>query len=336
MKRATIKDVAKYSGVSVATVSRVLNNNDCVKEETVKIVQEAIKNLEYEPNYLGRNLRKRETNTILAIVPNIEHTYYSGILQGMSSMAHALGYDIVISFSNSSEKTEERLLGMLSNRTVDAAILLGTRLNAKYLDSLNEKYCISLCCEPIEDSNILTLTVNDEVAGYDATKYLISMGHTKIGMVSIGIPNETIYSAIDRERGYRRALQEANIPYDESLIYRGTYDYSSGYEAMEHFYSLPNPPTAVFTVSDLLAMGVIKNASEKGLPIGRRFSIMGFDNTLFSGLYIPSISSVEQPCIEIGKEIVTKTLDNLNHKNTHVGRHYAKHSIILRDSTEKL
>ena len=99
--RATIKDVAKYAGVSVATVSRVLNGSDNVKETTRKIVNEAIQNLDYEPNYLGRNLRKSETNTILAIVPSIEHTYYSGILQGIAEKAHVLGYDIVISFSNS-------------------------------------------------------------------------------------------------------------------------------------------------------------------------------------------------------------------------------------------
>jgi LacI family transcriptional regulator/LacI family repressor for deo operon, udp, cdd, tsx, nupC, and nupG len=334
--RATIKDVARYAGVSVATVSRVLNGSDNVKDSTSKLVQEAINALDYEPNYLGRNLRKRETNTILAIIPNIEHTYYSGILQGMAEKAHVLGYDIVISFSNSDEHTEKRLMSMLTNRTVDAVILLGTRLEKDYLDSMNEKYCVSLCCERVENSNILTLSINDEVASYDAISYLISLGHTNIGMVSIGIEGETIFSAIDRENGYKKALEEHGIPIRKNLIYRGTYDCSSGEDAMDYFLSLKNPPTAIFTVSDLLAIGVIRKATMKGINIGKELSVMGFDNTSLSETFIPGITTVEQPCKQIGRDIVSMTVDNLIKKDTHVGRHFAQHSLIFRDSTNKL
>lgn len=334
--RATIKDVARYAGVSVATVSRVLNGSDNVKESTSKLVQEAIQNLDYEPNYLGRNLRKRETNTILAIIPNIEHTYYSGILQGMSEKAHILGYDIVISFSNSDEKTEERLMGMLTNRTVDAVILLGTRLSSEYLNSINEKYCISLCCERVENSDILTLSVNDEMASYDAISYLISLGHTNIGMVSIGIEGETIFSAIDRENGYINALKDHDIPFNDRLIYHGTYDCSSGEDAMEYFLSLENPPTAIFTVSDLLAIGIIRKASMNGIIVGKDLSVMGFDNTSLSQTFIPGITTVEQPCKQIGCDIVSMTVDNLIKKDTHTGRHFAQHKLIFRESTHKL
>lgn len=334
--RATIKDVARYAGVSVATVSRVLNGSDNVKESTSKLVQEAIQNLDYEPNYLGRNLRKRETNTILAIVPNIEHTYYSGILQGIAEKAHVLGYDIVISFSNSDENTEERLMGMLINRTVDAVILLGTRLSTEYLNNMNDKYCISLCCERVEDSDILTLSVNDELASYDAISYLIGLGHTNIGMVSIGIEGETIFSAIDRENGYRKALKEHNIPVDENLIYKGTYDCSSGEDAMEYFLSLKNTPTAIFTVSDLLAIGVIRKALMNGITVGKELSVMGFDNTALSSVFIPGITTVEQPCKQIGRDIVSMTVDNLISKNAHTGRHFAQHKLVFRESTSPL
>lgn len=333
--RATIKDVAKYAGVSVATVSRVLNGSDNVKESTSKLVHEAIDTLEYEPNYLGRNLRKRETNTILAIVPNIEHTFYSGILQGMAEKAHTLGYDIVISFSNSDEKTEERLMGMLSNRTVDAVILLGTRLNNKFLNSINEKYCVSLCCERVENSDILTLSVNDELAAFDAISYLIGLGHTNIGMVSIGIEGETIFSAIDREYGYIKALQQHGILVNKDLIYRGSYDSSSGEDAMEYFLKLENPPTAIFAVSDLLAMGVIRKATEKNIPVGKKFPVMGFDNTPLSEMFIPGITTVAQPCTEIGNDIISMTVDNLMQKDTHTGRHFAPHKLVFRESTQK-
>lgn len=328
---STIKDVAKTAGVSVATVSRVLNKSANVSDITAKRVLSAIETLGYRPNFLGRNLRKCETNVILAIIPSMEHTFYSGILKGMQNRANELGYDILISTSNSDSATELRLLNMLANRTVDAAILLGTRLSADILKELSAKYCMALCCERIPESDMVTVTVDDEQAGYDAVKCLIEKGHKKIAMVSTSV---RVYSSIDRENGYKKALAEYGIPFREDYMYYGSYDYQSGETAMEQFMNLEEKPTAVFTVSDLLATGVIRYAEKHDIKIGKDLAVIGFDNIALAEMFIPSISTVVQPCVAMGYKAVEMVIENLRLPNTYKGKNYfLKHNIILRQST---
>ena len=327
---ATIKDVAKAAGVSVATVSRVLNNNSNVSETTTRMVNEAIKELGYSPNFLGRNLRKCETNIILAIVPSADHTFYSEILRGMQIKAAELGYDILMSTSNSDEATELRLLNMLYNRTVDAVILLGTRLNAALLNELNEKYCITLCCERIPDSELVTVTVNDEQAAYEAVTCLIKKGHHKIGMIST---QGSALSSVDREAGYRRALSDNGIEFREDYIYRGSYDFRDGSFAIEQFLKLEDVPTAVFAVSDLLAAGAINKALKRGINVGGDFSVIGFDNLYLCEMVMPSISTVEQSCYLIGSTAVEKTIANIGTTKKFKGHFYIDHKLILRQST---
>lgn len=326
---ATIKDVAKEAGVSVATVSRVLNKSASVSEETEKQVNDVIKRLNYKPNFLGRNLRKCETNIILAIVPSNENSYYYNVIQGMQSKAAELGYDIVVSNSNNHYKTERRLLNMLTNRIVDAAILMGTRLEPELLDELNEHYCISLCCERVPDCNLLTVSVDDVKAAYDAVSCLISKGHENIAMISAG---GSAYSSSDREKGYMMALKDHGLEMKAGYLFQGGYDYKNGGYALEKFMKLPEKPTAIFAVSDILAVGALKKAHELGIKVGKDFSIMGFDNISTAEMYIPSISTVEQPCYKIGRTVVEKTIQNLTEK-VNSGTYIAEHKIILREST---
>lgn len=326
---ATIKDVAKMSGVSVATVSRVLNNSASVSEETAKNVNEAIKKLNYSPNFLGRNLRKCETNIILVVMPSMENTHYSQILHGMQSKASELGYDIVVSTSDSHYKTERRLINMLRNRIVDAAVLMGTRLEPEFLAEIGERYCISLCCERLPKCNLLTVAVNDVKAAYDAVSYLISRGHRDIAMISSG---GKLYSSSDRERGYMEALRDNGIEPERGYIFQGGYDYKNGGYALEKFMKLPNKPTAIFAVSDLLAIGAAKKAVEMGIKIGKDFSIIGFDNIPVAEMFIPGISTVEQPCFKMGRMVIEKTVANISER-AYSGMHSVEHRLILRAST---
>ena len=258
----TIKDVAKAAGVSVATVSRVLNNSATVSEAATEQVNNAIKELGYSPNFLGRNLRKCETNIILAIIPSTEQTFYSEIIRGMQVAASEYGYDILMSTSNSTYSIEMRLLNMVFNRTVDAAILLGSQLDVKTLTELNEKCYIALCCERIEGANVLTITVDDVGGAHEAVSRMIEYGHKRIGMVSTKVNS---ISSIDREKGYRQALEENGIEYKDEYIYRGTYDLFHGELAFDYFMGMKEPPTAIFCVSDLLAVSFVKKALSNGL-----------------------------------------------------------------------
>lgn len=328
---ATIKDVARLAGVSVATVSRVLNNSANVSVTAAEQVHAAIKELGYSPNSLGRNLRKCETNIILAIIPSTEHTFYSEVLKGISAAAAMHGYDVLISTSNSDMETELRLLGMLFNRTVDAALLLGTRLDRETLMELDERYNIALACERIEGADLLTITVDDEEAAYSAISALAARGHRRIAMIST---DGEAQSSIDREKGYRRALADSGLEFDERYIYRNSYDYHNGGTALREFMSLPEPPTAVFAVSDLLAVGAIQAAMRMGLTVGKDISIMGFDNNSICEMYIPSVSTVMQPCYEIGYEATERLIVNINSPvNKFRSRIKTSYRLIFREST---
>ncbi|MCM1023075.1 MAG: LacI family DNA-binding transcriptional regulator [Prevotella sp.] len=304
----TIKDVAKAAGVSVATVSRVLNNSAAVSAAAAEKVNNAIKELGYSPNFLGRNLRKCETNIILAIIPSTDQTFYSDIIRGMQNAASEHGYDILLSTSNSSRSIETRLLNMLSNRTADAAILLGTQLDVKTLTELNSQHYIALCCERVEGAEVLTVTVDDEGGAFDAVNSLIKLGHKRIGMVSTSVNS---LSSCDRERGYKRALEENGIAPRGEYIYRGTYDFIHGVKAFEHFMGLPEPPSAIFCISDILAASVVKKAISEGYSVGKDISVCGFDNIMLSYMYTPGITTVEQPCYDIGRTVVEELISNI-------------------------
>lgn len=330
---ATIKDVAKAAGVSVATVSRVLNNSAAVSDAAAERVNKAIDELGYSPNFLGRNLRKCETNVILAIIPSTEQTFYSEIIRGMQTAASSCGYDILLSTSNSTYEIEMRLLNMLFNRTVDAAILLGTRLDTATLKELNRKYYIALCCERAEGADVLTVTVDDEGGAYDAVKHIISCGHKKIGIVST---NVSALSSFDREKGYRRALADNGIEYREEYVYRSTYDFVDGERAFKYFMGLPEPPTAVFCISDILAVGVVKRALSDGYRIGEDISVCGFDNILLSGMYTPGITTIEQPCYDIGRTVVEELISNINNRVKFNKRIKLPYKVIERESVKNI
>ncbi|MGN0641954.1 MAG: LacI family DNA-binding transcriptional regulator [Huintestinicola sp.] len=326
----TIKDVAKAAGVSVATVSRVLNNSSAVSDDTASAVNSAIKELGYSPNFLGRNLRKCETNNILAIIPSTEQTVYSDIIKGMQEAAIANSYDILISTSNSYLGTEMRLLNMLYNRTVDAAVILGTQMDSEALSELDKKYNIALCCERVENSDVLTVTVDNEAGAYDAVSSFLRKGRRKIALVTT---KSAAISSVDREKGYTRALKEFGIEKDEKYIYRCSYEYTDGCEALKYFMSLPEPPDAVFCISDLLAVGVIKQASRDGIEIGTKLQVCGFDNISFSEMYIPGITTVSQPGFEMGKTVILKLIENIKGGNNH-GTIMLPHELIIRGSAK--
>lgn len=327
---ATIKDVAREAGVSVATVSRVLNGSCNVSEDSASRVNDAIKKLNYSPNFLGRNLRKRETNVILCIMPTSEHSLYSKIVAGMQKYASGLGYDIVTAVSDGVSTVEARQMNMLFNRTVDGVVLLGTMFDAQSLNSLAEKYDIALCCEGVTGANVLTVAVDDEKAAIDAVTALIEKGHRDIGFIGT---NSAAISSTARENGYRLALEKAGIPYREELVYKDSYEPHCGAEAMEHFCELDNKPTAVFAVSDLLAIAAIRKAYDMGLNIGKDISIMGFDNITICEMILPTVSTVEQPCEKMGELVIAKLLENI-HSDVKDNNYYTvEHRVVLRQST---
>ncbi len=326
----TIKDVAKAANVSVATVSRVLNKKNNVSDEAIEAVQQAVKRLGYSPNFLGRDLRKSETRRILAIIASTEQSFYSEVLRGMEEGAIARGYDVLIATTRDDPKHEMHLLEMLFSRSVDGAVLLGPKLDAATISSLAENHNIAICLERLENCRVLTVTINNVSAGRDAVNYLIRKGRRRIGLLTT---QQRSQSSVDREQGYREALAENGLRYDENLVYYGDYSSDAGMRGCERLMKLKEPPDAIFSISDMIAIGAMNYAIENRIQIGSDVLFFGFDNIQYSRIFIPHLSTVQQPCFLQGKLVVEKLIENMKSKTPDRSLYMLPHSLILRETT---
>ncbi len=326
----TIKDVAREANVSVATVSRVLNKHSNVSEETVEKVNEVMERLGYNPNTLGRDLRKSETKRILAIIAGTEQTFYSDVLKGMDEAAFAQGYDILIATTHDNPEHEMHLLKMLMSHSVDGAVLLGAKQEASTISKLAMNNNIALCLERMEGCTVLTVSIDNVRAGKDAVNYLIGKGCRRIGLISTKVRSQ---SSVDREKGYRLALEEHGIPFDEKLVYFGSYESESGTMGCRYLMELENPPTAIFSISDMIAIGAMNYALSKGINIGRDLLFFGFDNIAYSHIFVPHLSTVEQPCYLQGKLVIEKLIGNMRSSIPDKSVYLLPHSLVLREST---
>ncbi|MBD5080385.1 MAG: LacI family transcriptional regulator [Ruminococcaceae bacterium] len=326
----TIKDVAKASNVSVATVSRVLNKHSNVSDETVEKVTRVMEELGYNPNTLGRDLRKSETKRILAIISDAGQSFYGDVLKGMDEAAFSLGYDILIATTHDNPEHEMHLLKMLMSHSVDGAVLLGVKQESSTMTKLAENYNVALCLERQEGTNALTVSIDNVKAGRDAVNYLIEKGHKRVGLITTKTRSQ---SSVDREKGYRLALEENNIPFDEKLVFYGNYDPESGTRGCKHLLELEEPPTAIFSISDMIAIGAMNHAISKGIKIGKDLLFFGFDNIAYSHIFVPHLSTVEQPCYMQGKLVIEKLVSNMKSDVPDKGIYLLPHSLVLREST---
>lgn len=326
----TIKDVAKASNVSVATVSRVLNKHSNVSDETVERVTRVMEELGYSPNCLGRDLRKSETKRILAIIPDAGQNFYADVLKGMDEAAFTLGYDILIATTHDDPEHEMHLLKMLMSHSVDGAVLLGVKQESSTISKLAENYNIAICLERQEGANALTVSIDNVQAGRDAVNYLIEKGHKRVGLISTQTRSQ---SSVDREKGYRQALEEHGIPFDEKLVYFGSYASESGTSGCKYLLELDDPPTAIFSISDMIAIGAMNYAISKGINIGKDLLFFGFDNIALSHIFVPHLSTVEQPCYMQGKLVIEKLIGNIKSDIPDKSVYLLPHSLVLREST---
>lgn len=327
----TIKDVAREACVSVATVSRVLNKKTNVSDDAIDAVNSAVEKLGYSPNFLGRDLRKSETRRILAIIASTEQSFYSEVLRGMEETASAQGYDVLIATTRDDPRHEMQLLGMLFSRSVDGAVLLGPKLDAQTISNLAENHNIAMCLERLDNCKVLTVTIDNVKAGKDAVTYLINKGRKRIGIITT---KQRSQSSIDREEGYRLALKENGIAFDESLIYHGDYSADSGTKGCEYFMKLDNPPDAIFSISDMMAIGAMNYAISHNVAIGKDVMFFGFDDIQYSKIFVPHLSTVQQPCFMQGKLVVEKLIENMKSETPDKSLYTLPHSLVLRETTE--
>lgn len=329
---ATINDVAKHAGVSVATVSRVINGNAKVSPETITKVKQAIAELDYRPNLLGRALRKTRSERILVLLPNIANPFYAEIVKGIEDVANKNGYSIMLCNTDSDLDREKKYIKMLKSHLADGAILMASELTSEELTELSQEIPIIQCCEYKVGLPITHVSIDNEMAAFKAVNHLIGLGHKRIAF--IGANNQFLSSTL-RKEGYIRALEEAGIDYNPAYCGYGDYSYKSGFRVMKYLLSLDPRPTAVFCISDLMAVGAIRSAMEENLHVPEDLAVCGFDNVYFARMFKPTLTTVSQPMYDLGCVAMEVLLKAIESKDLETMHYILEHELIVRESTVK-
>ncbi|MDK2800917.1 MAG: LacI family transcriptional regulator, repressor for deo operon, udp, cdd, tsx, nupC, and nupG [Clostridiales bacterium] len=325
----TIEEVAKAAGVSVATVSRVLNNGQ-VSPKTRILVENAIRELNYEPNMLGRNLRRSESRMILTMIPNISNPFYSVIVEGIEDAARKNGYNILLCNTEADVEREKIYLDLLKQKLADGIITMEPAIDIDVLKEVGKRYPVVQCCEYSEKINIPYIAIDNVTAAYKATKHLLTIGHKKIALIN---SDEKFMYARQRKEGYIKALQEFDIPVNEDWIVNAGLSFESGQRMMKYLLSLKDKPSAVFAVSDILAIGALKTIKDEGLKVPQDIGVVGFDNIQFANMMNPTLTTIEQPRYQMGVEAAEMLIKRIKDKKQKVENVILDHQLIIREST---
>jgi len=295
---STMVDVAKRAKVSIATVSRVLSGQQSVAPELTARVMEAVKELEYEPNFTAQNLRRNESRTLVIVTPNITNPYYANIIAGIAKGSQERGYSTFLFNTEGKRKMEEQILDRLKKHQADGAILLAAELGSDWIYEYAKEYPVVQCSEFDPKYPIPRVCVDNYKATQDLMEYLISLGHTRIGTISI---ENRFHSTATRLQGYKDSLTKAGIAVTDDYI-RATqgYTFKMGFASARSLLAQEKRPTALFCVSDMLALGAIAGAREMGFRVPEDVTVVGFDDVEYTTMFHPYITTVVQPCFQIG------------------------------------
>ncbi|MCS0627913.1 LacI family DNA-binding transcriptional regulator [Telluria mixta] len=327
-KAASINAVAEYAGVSIATVSRVLNSSKPVNAHTRERVEAAVEALGYRANMFARSLMRGESHLLLVLMPDFANPFFSETVKGIESVARRQGYNIVLSGAPDTLAREGHSLDILYNRLVDGVISLANYHDLpRVLRDVPNLPWVS-CSEFNPESHVPHVSIDHEQAAVDAVQYLINRGHRRIALLGA---DENYAWARQRRAGYEMALRRAGLVIEPQLIRiaRGT-DYSFGMEAAGALLAQESPPTSVFAVSDTLAIGAIKAFRRAGRRVPEDIAVVGFDNIPLSQVFEPALTTIAQPMFELGAEAANLLLERL--AGGAPGSRTLQHSLVVRES----
>lgn len=328
-----IKDIALLAETSVATVSRVINNEDNVSPETKRRVLKVIETTGYQPNMVGRALRSQKSGKILVLLPSIANPFYSRVLEGVENRARAKGYDTIACIAHRDAAVEARYLDLLKTKQVDGAISFTIATPEKKLQEISENYPYVQCGARTRSPNIPCVCIDNVAAVWEVVSYFVETGHTRIAFIN-GAFSRT-YEA-EREQGYREALAAHDLPFRKEYICYCDYDAMGGYYACEKLMTMADPPTAIFTSSDQTAAGTCKYLLTHGKQPGKDVDVIGFDGTFLSDMCTPAISAVEQPGYDMGKTAFDLLYERMSDPNCVVKRITMLHTLVHKETTHSL
>lgn len=330
----TMKDIARLCNVSIATVSKVINNkDDDLSEKTIEAVKKVIKEQNYSPNSVARSMVTKKTKTIGLIIPDVRNPFFTDLVRGAEDIAHKRGYSLFTCNTDDDLNKEIEYINSLIEKQVDGIALLGAINRNKELEQdRNIKVpIVSLDRNVYFEGIQANIEVNNLEGAYDAIDYLIKSGHKKIMFLSGQLD---IKPSRERLEGYKKALLDNDIEFDERLVIVGKFSSDFGYEII-HEIDLDKDVSAIFCGNDLIAIGAMNALKEKGIDVPKDISIVGFDDIAISSLVTPKLTTVMQPSYEIGYKAVKKLIDIIEKKEKSNDTLKINTKLIVRESTSK-
>ena len=328
----TIYDVAKASGVSYSTVSRVLNGFQYVKGSTRERVLSAADQLGYVANLQARSLAGGRSNIIGILVPTIDSSYITEIVGGIDDELAKVNYNLMLYTTHRHVGKESEYVSAITQGMTDGMLLVLPLAPSSYLNALSERgfpYVVIDQNDPTGEGSVVDAT--NRLGAYEAIEYLINLGHRRIGFIT-GLLE--VRSTHERIEGYKAALTDHQIPVDETYVVLGNFWEQEGYQATQKLLQHPQPPAAIFASNDLSAFGAMAAVRDNGLSIPEDVSIVGFDDLPQAAYVHPKLTTVRQPLEQMGRTAVRLLMEKLDHPDR-----YPKHvtlatELILRESCQ--
>lgn len=337
MEEITIKDIARMCGVGVSTVSRAINNHPDINPETKQKVMDVIKEYGYIPNNSARNLKRTDAKSIAVLVKGMTNPFFSSMIKAMEAEIKRKKYMMVLRHVDQKEDEVDVALELIKEKRLRGIIFLGGYFYhaEEKLEKLNVPFILSTVGCPPENmsrKHYSSLAVDDEKESYRMVSHLIEQGHKRIAILCADSEDESIGRL--RLAGYQKALKDHELPMDEELICRmkqgiESYSYQNGYVIMRELLEKRNDFTAVFAISDILAMGACRAIIEEGKRVPQDISVAGFDGIEAGDYYIPTITTIKQPVEEIARATTKLLFDILS------GREKNQHQIFEGELLEK-
>lgn len=317
-KKASIEDVAEVANVSIATVSRVLNKSNKVRQETARRVLKAANELNYRPNHVARRMRVKSSDSLVIglIITDVGNPFFSELSRGVEDVAYQHKHALMICNTDEEAEKEKFYIDSMLSEKVSGLIIVPSKGNAAYIKELKEQGYPIVCVDRYPDGlNIDTVTIDNEKGAYLAVKRLTELGHRKIAIIC-GIKG--VSTTEGRFGGYEKAMKEAGNEMSDDLIIFENYKESGGRNAMRKLLSQKNRPTAVFSTNNLMTLGCLEEMYEQNIRIPEDIAIIGFDDMPWSVALNPPLTAVKQPGYELGlnaAELLFKRQNNLD-RNT--------------------
>ena len=303
----TMKDVARLAGVSVSTVSAVINGTSKVTAERTRKIRDAMEALDYHPDQVARSLKTGSTNVIGMVIPDVTNQFYSEVVLGVEAAARLANYSVILCNSNEDPDQEQRSLSALRARRVDGVLISCCNTSRSY-DRLQRGNWPVVFFDRIPASVESGLCTDNQAAAYRGTRHLIELGHRAIAIIA---GNVGLSPHAGRLEGFRTAMQEVGLPVRKEYLRTGAHCVEVGHSFGKELLQLPVPPTAIFATNNKLLLGLVSAMNEMGVKCPSEVSVVGFDDYAWTQNFYPKLTTVAQPTHELGRKAMEMLLEEL-------------------------